>query len=426
MRRLEKWVSMVFAWILCLTVFTDISLENPKQPEYRENVMEVSAEEKTVLNLHAQSAVLMDADSGRVLYGKEEELKRPMASTTKIMTCILALENGKLDDVVTASKTAAAQPKVHLGVREGESFYLKDLLYSLMLESHNDSAVMIAEHIGGTVEGFAEMMNQKARDLGCENTFFITPNGLDAREAEQFHSTTAKELALIMRYCIFQSPAKNQFLEITRTQNYHFADTEKKRSMDCVNHNALLTTMEGAVSGKTGFTGGAGYCYVGAVESEGRKFVIALLGCGWPPHKAYKWADAGTLIRHGKENFTYQQVWKEPEFAEIPVKNGIPDMEDNRKRTEDIFEKEGSTTLVLGEKEERSQNVLMSESDKIEIQKKLPEQLKAPVKEGDTAGSIIYLLNGEVIRKIPVYIGKTVEEKDLRWYGKKIYFYFLL
>ncbi|MBE5985836.1 MAG: D-alanyl-D-alanine carboxypeptidase, partial [Paenibacillaceae bacterium] len=134
------------------------------------------------LNLYAQSAVLMDASTNRILYGKNEELVRPMASTTKIMTCIIALENGNLSDPVAATQNAANQPKVHLGVYKGETIYLKDLLYSLMLESHNDAAMMIAEHIGGSREGFAKLMNQKAKELGCSNTYFITPNGLDAKE----------------------------------------------------------------------------------------------------------------------------------------------------------------------------------------------------------------------------------------------------
>ena len=117
------------------------------------------------------------------------------------------------------------RPKVHLGASTGETFRLGDLLYSLMLESHNDAAVMIAEHIGGDVKGFARMMNQKARDIGCENTYFITPNGLDAVEtdesgSEQIHSTTAADLARIMSYCVWESPQREEFLTITQTQNY--------------------------------------------------------------------------------------------------------------------------------------------------------------------------------------------------------------
>ena len=139
----------------------------------------IETEAKEELSLYALSAVLMDGDTGRILYEKDGEVFRSMASTTKIMTCILALENGNPKDICTVSETAAAQPKVRLGARKGTQFYLKDLLYSLMLESHNDSAVVIAEQIGGSVEGFSAMMNEKAKQLGCKNTCFLTPNGLD-------------------------------------------------------------------------------------------------------------------------------------------------------------------------------------------------------------------------------------------------------
>ena len=170
----------------------------------------VGAEEraKAPTELYARSAVLMDADSGRVLFGKEENELRPMASTTKIMTCILALENQEEGQVVTASAYAAGRPKVKLGVKDQEQFYLKDLLYSLMLESHNDSAVVIAEGISGTVEEFAKLMNQKAEELGCHDTHFVTPNGLDDSDEDGIHSTTARDKAAIMRYSIKQSPKR--------------------------------------------------------------------------------------------------------------------------------------------------------------------------------------------------------------------------
>ncbi|MDE6214339.1 MAG: serine hydrolase, partial [Lachnospiraceae bacterium] len=166
-------------------------------------MVSVRAEEaKTTdeLQLYAQAAVLMDAESGRVLYGKNAKEVLPMASTTKIMTCILALEYGNPDEIVEASSYAASMPKVKLYVKPGEKYRLKDLLYSLMLESHNDSAVVIAEAVGGSVEGFAAMMNQKARDIGCYDTYFITPNGLDAvvNATGRTHSTTAADLARIM------------------------------------------------------------------------------------------------------------------------------------------------------------------------------------------------------------------------------------
>ena len=155
--------------------------------------------------LYAQAAVLMDGDSGRILLGKNEREKRPMASTTKIMTCILALEEGEAEDVAEFSSLAASQPEVHLGAGTGRKFYLKDLLYSLMLESHNDTAVAVAECVSGSVEEFVKEMNRKARSIGCEDTWFVTPNGLDGSSLdengrEQIHSTTAADLARIMKY----------------------------------------------------------------------------------------------------------------------------------------------------------------------------------------------------------------------------------
>ena len=152
--------------------------------------------------LYAQSAVLMDADSGRVLFEKNGMEQRPMASTTKILTCILVLEKAGLGETAEVSRNAASQPKVHLGVRAGEKYYVQDLLYSLMLESHNDAAVILAEHVGGSLEGFAALMNEKAKEIGCADSHFITPNGLDAEDEEGAHSTTAADLAKIMRYCI--------------------------------------------------------------------------------------------------------------------------------------------------------------------------------------------------------------------------------
>ena len=175
---------------------------------FEENTGTESVEGIKESSLYAQSAVLMDADSGRVLYGKNSTDVLPMASTTKIMTLLVALENGNLSDVVTVSSYAASMPDVQLNIREGEQYYLKDLLYSLMLESHNDSAVAIAEGIAGSTEKFAQMMNQKAKEIGCENTTFITPNGLDATaiitgkdgtEREVIHSTTAEDLTAGLR-----------------------------------------------------------------------------------------------------------------------------------------------------------------------------------------------------------------------------------
>ena len=241
---------------------------------------EQAAEAAAEPELYALAAVLTDGDTGRILWGKNERERRPMASTTKIMTCILALEEGDPEDIAVFSPLAASQPQVHLGAPAGRSFYLKDLLYSLMLESHNDTAVAVAECVSGSVEEFVAEMNRKAGELGCEDTWFVTPNGLDGTSPdgsgrERAHSTTAADLARIMRYCLRESPAREEFRAITGTSSYTFKDTEGIGTYSCANHNALLTMMEGAVSGKTGFTGEAGYSYVGALERDGKCLIVA-------------------------------------------------------------------------------------------------------------------------------------------------------
>ncbi len=368
-------------------------------------------ENSTNIQLYAHSAVLMDADSGRILYGKNEREKLPMASTTKIMTCILALENADLEDAAEVSAYAAAQPKVHLGMVQGQKFRLGDLLYSLMLESHNDAAVVIAEHVGGSVEGFAGMMNRKAQELGCRDTFFITPNGLDASAEgggeEKVHSTTAADLARIMKYCIGESPKSKEFLEVTRTQSYSFADAEGSRFYSCNNHNAFLSMMDGALSGKTGFTNNAGYCYVGALQRNGKTFVVALLACGWPNHKNYKWSDTRQLMDYGLENYEYRNVYEEVELTPVLVEGGIPD---SGKPYDEAF-----LPVKIAENEEKELNVLLREGEKVERSVLLPEKLTAPVESGTQIGTVNYYLEGELLREYPVLTAGETEELDFKW-----------
>lgn len=375
-------------------------------------------ENSTNMQLYARSAVLMDADSGRVLFGKNEKEQLPMASTTKIMTCIVALENGNMEDTVTVSSYAAAQPKVHLGMYKEQKFKLKDLLYSLMLESHNDSAVAIAEQVGGSVEGFAAMMNQKARDIGCFDTYFITPNGLDAtatneKGEEKIHSTTARDLARIMAYCIGESEKSSEFLEITRTQNYSFSDAEGTRSYSCYNHNAFLTMMDGALSGKTGFTNNAGYCYVGALQKDGKTFVVALLACGWPNHKTYKWSDTKQLMNYGLENYEYRNIFDPVEFARIPVEQGIADSGKPYDMAFASVEMQGNDSGEL--------KVLLREQEQVERKVHMPEKLAAPVEKGTQIGSVGYYLEGELLEEYPVVVTADIDRLDFAWIARYIW-----
>ncbi len=387
--------------------------------------------EEAPLELHALSAVLMDGDTGRILYEKQGDTFRPMASTTKIMTCILALENGNLSDICTVSPKAAAQPKVHLGAAKGTQFYLKDLLYSLMLESHNDSAVIIAEHLGGSVEGFAAMMNQKAKELGCGGTCFVTPNGLDATYTapdgkEYTHGTTAKELAAIMRYCVAQSPKREEFLAITQASSHEFTDIGGKHSYSCMNHNAFLSMMDGVLSGKTGFTNGAGYSYVAAMEDEGRTFVLALLGSGWPPHKTYKWSDAKSLFCYGKSHYHYKDVYREPRLEPVPVRDGALRQERGGKRRGHLGAPVRGDLTTGPPESGQHLELLLAEDEQVECRVEAPGSLDAPVKEGQDVGRMDYLLDGEIIQSYPLYAGQDVGRMDFPYCFWQVWYRYAL
>lgn len=359
----------------------------------------VSAEETETDNppkLHAQCAVLMDGYTGRILFEKEGDRQVPMASTTKIMTCILTLEYADMEDLVTVSPYAASMPDVQLGILAGEQFQLENLLLSLMLESHNDSAVAIAEYVGEQilkrqgntlatesrqalsvpesrtvdeskylVSVFADAMNQKASELGCSHTWFITPNGLDASEQvvtdsgekeNRQHSTTAADLAEMMRYCTAESEKREMFLQITSTKQADFSDEQKKREFHCENHNRYLDMNQNALSGKTGFTGKAGYCYVGAVNQNGCFLIVALLGCGWPPAKNLKWIDMNQLIAYGTEKY-HSIVLPEPDRMELSFV-----AEENREGGKRVVRKKYLVSLDPSE-----QKALIGKDEKIDV-----------------------------------------------------------
>ena len=375
-----------------------------------EQTVELSEPEKEEQNvlagLHAGYAVLLDGDSGRVLLEKDGDVKRPMASTTKIMTCILALEHMKSEqEIVTASAEAASQPKVRLGVREGQQFYLRDLLYSLMLESHNDSAVMIAEHIGGSVRGFASLMNKKAAEIGCEDTYYITPNGLDASDEQGTHSTTARELALVMRYCLMESPKSREFREITGATTQHFRDVEDRQSFSCTNHNAFLTMMNGAVSGKTGFTADAGYCYVGALQRDNRTFIVALLACGWPNHKTYKWQDTRALMEYGLKYYKKQRFDGNVGLPQLSVADGIPE---NGALS-------GVSTVKLQIRDREKTDILLREDEEPVYRTLLTDTLKAAVKAGTDAGTVQLVLDNQVLAEWKVEAAESIAKRDYIW-----------
>ncbi|MCX4320430.1 MAG: D-alanyl-D-alanine carboxypeptidase, partial [Lachnospiraceae bacterium] len=340
-------------------------------------------------------------------------------------------ESGKTEEIVEISSYAASMPKVHLGMRAGEHYRMKDLLYSLMLESHNDSAVAIAEHVGGSVEGFAEMMNQKAAELGCKDTFFITPNGLDAQKEIETpegsvtveHSTTAADLAKIMSYCIVNSPQKDGFLEITRTPSHSFSNLKVKeggeavsggRNFSCNNHNAFLSMMEGALSGKTGFTGKAGYCYVGSLKRDDKTFVVALLACGWPNNKTYKWSDTRKLMEYGLSSF------EKKNFSQLPVKKGfLKDIPVAMAATECLFDSAG-TGVEISDKTP-APVMLLKKGEEIEVSYKVEKHLFAPVEKGQVVGKIEYRLGEELFWERELVARDSWKKINFAYFIRQVY-----
>ena len=368
---------IIYTSVFLALLAPDISVRAQEEPE----------------NLYARSAVLMDADTGRILYEKNGEEVLPMASTTKIMTLLVTLENADLEGTVTVSSYAASMPDVQLNIREGERYRLKDLCYSMMLESHNDAAAAIAEHVGGSVEGFASMMNQKARDLGCYHTYFITPNGLDAEDEHGVHSTTAEDLARIMRFCM----QNDTFLSITREPSWNFTDLDGTRSFTVNNKNAFLNMMEGALTGKTGFTNDAGYCYVGALEREGKRLIVALLACGWPGNRTWKWSDTQTLMNYGLDTYHHETIGEEMIRMEPAA------VQDGRKESVELRADIGTVQMLL------------KEDDLFRIETDRTSELQAPVKAGEIVGTVAYYLNNEIVDIFPVYAAETVKKIDYWW-----------
>lgn len=341
--------------------------------------------------IYSKGSVLIEKDSKRVLYEKNAHERMAMASTTKIMTCIVALESGKLDEVVTVSKVAARAPKVKLNLQVGEKQRLGDLLYSLMLESHNDTAVAIAEHVGGSVEGFCQMMTEKAKSIGANDTCFETPNGLDA----QNHYSTPYDMALIAAYAI----DKPEFIKIINTPNVEIPTTkiEGSKNHALVNKNRFLHQYEGAEGVKTGYTSKAGHCFVGAVNKDNMELIGVALGAGWDSKgKSRKYTDVIKLMNYGYNNYKKYKVLDEgAEKGTLKVVNGKTD--------EVTLYCDETIILPLTESEKAS----------IEIKKTVSDQIEAPLKEGQVVGKVEVVCNNQILKESNLIVKEKVGKATL-------------
>ena len=250
-----------------------------------DTIVETTSKPDEFPNINSRAAIVIDRNSNTILYGKNEKEKRKMASTTKIMTCIIVLENGNLNDIVEVSKKSAGTGGSRLGLKTGDKITVKDLLYGLMLCSGNDAAVALAEHVGGSIEDFSKLMNDKAAKLNLENTHFVTPHGLDNDE----HYTTAYELALLSNYAL-----KNKdFAQIVGTKSYTVTINNYTKTLS--NTNELLGTLNGIYGIKTGFTNGANRCLVTACKRGNMDIICVVLGADT---KNFRTKDSIKLIEY--------------------------------------------------------------------------------------------------------------------------------
>ena len=303
-------------------------------------------------DVSAESACVLEAQTGQILYQKNADIKRSMASTTKIMTALVAIELGNLTDVATVSENAAGTEGTSLYLKAGDTASLSDLLYGLMLQSGNDSAIVIAEHVGGSVAAFAEKMTEKAKAIGAKNTAFQNPNGLES----EGHYTTATDLARITRAAL----QNETFAQICATRSKTILDG----TQTVTNHNKLLSMYEGCVGVKTGYTKKAGRCLVSSAVRNGVQLICVTLNApdDWNDHK--KLLDEG-----------FSQLGRYPILAKGMTVNTLTVKQGDACTVEVVAD---DTFYLTDRIENRFQNVSVSYD--------FAENITAPVTKGESLG----------------------------------------
>ena len=326
--------------------------------------------------ISAQSAVLIDSNSGRVIYEHNAYAKLPMASTTKIMTGLLSCESGKLKETVKVSPFASGTEGSSLWLKVGEKQTLENLTYGLMLKSGNDAAVAIAEYLGGGVDAFALLMNKKARDIGALNTNFKNPHGLD----DENHYTTALDLALITR----EAMKNKKFREIVSTKTYSIPMEGESWDRALKNHNKLLWNYAGCNGVKTGFTKRCGRCLVSSAEKDEQELICVTLNApdDWNDHKY--------LLDYGFKNYKTKTIIKKGEKAG----NFTYDKKNNRK-----------VKLVCSE----DYKIAAKDTDAIRTET-IYKEIPSGSKKGTSAGCINIYCNGEKIGSVEIVTNETIKE----------------
>ena len=340
------------------------------------NITSFASAEK--ISTSAHSAVLYLPETHSFLYAKNADTRMAMASTTKIMTALIVLENSNLDDIVTIPQQAVGTEGSSAYLKVGEKLTIEEMLYALLLQSANDVAVSLAYHIGGDIDGFAELMNSRAESLGLVDTHFSNPHGLDDKE----HYTTARELAIIAA----EAMKNDSFRQIVSTKKKSFVTDERSRTY--INHNKLLALYDDCIGVKTGFTKKSGRCLVSAAERDGLTFISVTLNA---PND---WSDHTNLLNYG-----YSRLEKITLCNSEDYKYSLP-----------IINLEGESVLVTNKE---SRFIISERGDNnVEEHVRIYRYAIAPIEEGDVLGEVIYTKNGEEISRVQLVACQTVEKQS--------------
>ena len=381
--------------------FADDYIENNITIDVDSEISEaVSKTDDTLLpsSINSRSCIVFDRNSHMILYGKNENSQVKMASTTKIMTAIVIIENGNLKDTVEVSKKAASTGGSRLGLKAGDKITVHDLLYGLMLVSGNDAAVCLAEHIGEDIQGFADLMNKKAYELGLTNTHYESPHGLDS----DGHYTTAYELAVLSDYAL-----KNEtFSRIVGTKNYTVSINGYSKSLS--NTNELLGNLNGVYGVKTGFTNGANRCLVTACKRNDMDIICVVLGADT---KKFRTQDSIKLIEFAFKNYTYIN-------ANDIANNAFESWEQNN--IENIYINKSSSfpELSLNLLENPIISINKSSTNNIDTHISIYPNLEAPIDSNTILGTLTLTSGNEEIATLNIITSSDIKKKNIFYYFK--------
>ena len=395
---MKKILYSMLIFLLILLNFSTVCADDVDNEVDFEDTIEVTASNVSELpKTNSRRYIVYDRISKSMIIGKNEDIKSAMASTTKIMTTIVILEKADLNETVTVSAKAGGTGGSRLGLKRGDKASVRDLLYGLMLRSGNDAAVALAEHVGGSVKGFAELMNEKASELGLTNTHFVTPHGLD----DANHYTTALELAKLTDYAM----NNETFSKIVGTKSITIYINNQPRQIN--NTNELLGVLNGVVGVKTGFTNNAGRCLVTETKRNNMDIITIVLGADT---KKDRTKDSVNLIEYTYSKYKMYNI-EEKIIEEFNKWKNI-----NEKRILITKGKQSNPKLALGAIEKAI--IPICDDDKIEYSINALTEVEAPVEQWNVMGTLTVKLNGEILESIEIVNVNEVQKRDWKDYFK--------